>query len=113
MTEHRHAVHAAAVSTVAMKSWRQSGELAPAHRARGGAVRRASANVNASCACCPPDSLPALRFCGMPSSANRASALGLVELPIEIAARCSMSAADRFLYIGVSWQQRRSVKCRQ
>ena len=36
--------------------------------------RRASARVSASCACWPPDSFPALRFSGMPSSASRVSA---------------------------------------
>ena len=36
--------------------------------------RRASARVSASCACWPPDSFPAFRFSGMPSSPSRSCA---------------------------------------
>ena len=65
----------AAVSTVAMKSCRAIGSSmatgSSSTRRRG---RRASARVKASCACWPPESRPALRLSGIPSSFSRPSA---------------------------------------
>ena len=66
---------AAAVITVAMKSFRASGSrLARGSSRMRSSGRRASASVKATWACWPPDILPAFWRNGMPSSLRRRSA---------------------------------------
>ena len=66
---------AIAVITEAMKSCRATGSsIATGSSSSSSRGRLASARVSASWACWPPDSLPAFRFSGMPSSPSRVSA---------------------------------------
>ena len=72
--------------TAAMKSCRASGSsIAIGSSSTSSWGRLASARVSASCACCPPDSLPALRSSGMPSSSSRAPGVAVVEAPVQVA----------------------------
>ena len=88
----------AAVITVAMKSSRAIGSRAAIGSSRTRSCgRRASASVNASWACWPPDIFPA--FCAQRNTELVEATLGvaLVEAAVQVARLVERSAAERFL----------------
>ena len=71
--DHCHAVSLTTSITVFMNSRRASGSSDATGSSRiSSSGRFASASVSATCACCPPESLPTLRSSGIPSRARRA-----------------------------------------